>query len=40
MPYTMLIEPGGEVVWKYQGEVDFKELMKTIVENPMIGRVY
>ncbi|WP_373057979.1 redoxin domain-containing protein [Zunongwangia sp. H14] len=40
LPYTMLIEPGGEVVWKYQGEVDFKELKKTIVENPMIGRVY
>ncbi|KKK52991.1 hypothetical protein LCGC14_3099260, partial [marine sediment metagenome] len=40
LPYTMLIEPEGSVVWKFQGEVDFKELKKKIVENPMIGRVY
>ena len=40
LPYTALIEPGGKVVWKYQGEVDFQELKKTIVDHPMIGRVY
>ncbi|MDT0649401.1 redoxin domain-containing protein [Autumnicola edwardsiae] len=40
LPYTMLIEPGGNVVWTYQGEVDFLELKKTIVEHPMMGRIY
>lgn len=40
LPYTMLIEPGGKVVWSYQGPVDFLELRKTIVEHPMIGRYY
>lgn len=40
LPYTMLIEPGGKVVWRYQGPVDFLELRKTIVEHPMIGRYY
>lgn len=40
LPYTMLIEPGGEIVWKHQGEVDFYELKKVIVEHEMIGRYY
>lgn len=40
LPYTLLIEPGGNVFWAHQGEVDFYELKKVIVEHPMIGRVY
>lgn len=40
LPYTALIEPGGKVVWQYQGEVDFQDLKSAIVEHPMIGRVY
>ncbi len=40
LPYTVLLEPGGRVVWRYQGEADFRELKKVIVEHPMIGRVY
>lgn len=28
LPYTMLIEPRGNIVWKFQGEVDFPELKK------------
>lgn len=40
LPYTMLIEPGGEIVWKHQGEVDFYELKKVIVEHEMMGRYY
>lgn len=40
LPYSMLIEPGGKVVWKYQGAVDLAELKKTIVDHPMIGRYY
>lgn len=40
LPYTALVEPGGKVVWEHQGEVDFLDLKKTIVEHPMMGRVY
>lgn len=40
LPYTILIEPGGNVVWKHQGEVDFHKLKTAIVDHPMIGRVY
>ncbi|WP_010416371.1 redoxin family protein [Anaerophaga thermohalophila] len=40
LPYSMLIEPGGKVVWKCQGAVDPAELKKTIVDHPMIGRYY
>ena len=40
LPYTMLIEPNGKVVWKHQGEVDFYELKKVIVEHELIGRYF
>ena len=40
LPYTLLIEPNGNVVWKYQGEVDFYALKKKIVEHKMIGRYF
>jgi len=40
LPYTLLIEPQGKIVWKYQGPVDFLELKRAIVDHPMIGRYY
>lgn len=40
LPYTILVEPGGKVVWKHQGEADFYELKRVIVEHEMIGRYY
>ena len=40
LPYTILIEPNGKIVWKHQGEVDFYELKKVIVEHEMIGRYF
>ncbi|MCC6459299.1 MAG: redoxin family protein, partial [Saprospiraceae bacterium] len=40
LPYTLLVEPGGKVVWKHQGEVDFLALKRIIVEHPMMGRFY
>ena len=40
LPYTLLIEPGGNVVWRHQGEVDFQKLKWEIVEHEMIGRFY
>lgn len=40
LPYTLLIDPAGEVVWRHQGEVDFLELKRAIVDHPMIGRYF
>ncbi|MDP4151440.1 MAG: redoxin family protein [Bacteroidota bacterium] len=40
LPYTMLIEPGGKVVYAKEGPVDAFELRKKIVDNPLIGRYY
>lgn len=40
LPYTVLVEPGGKVVWQHQGEVDFLELRRAIVEHPLMGRYY
>jgi len=40
LPYTMLIEPDGKVVWKHQGTVDFYELKRVIVDHEMIGRYF
>ncbi|THH41451.1 redoxin domain-containing protein [Neolewinella litorea] len=40
LPYTLLVEPGGEIVYSHQAEVDFLELKRAIVEHEMMGRVY
>ena len=40
LPYTVLVAPGGEVVYRHQAEVDFLELKRAIVEHEMMGRVY
>ena len=40
LPYTILVEPGGKVVWQHQGEVDFLALKRAIVEHGMMGRYY
>jgi thiol-disulfide isomerase/thioredoxin len=40
IPYTMLIEPEGKIIYKNQGPVDILELKKIIVENKLLGRYY
>jgi peroxiredoxin len=40
LPYSILIEPQGKVIWKYQGVVDLLDLKKKIVDNPLIGRYF
>ena len=40
LPYTLLVEPGGKIIYRSAGPVDLLELKKAIVENPMIGRYY
>jgi thiol-disulfide isomerase/thioredoxin len=40
LPYTILVEPGGKIVYSKEGPVDPAELKKAIVENQYIGRYY
>jgi len=40
LPYTLLIEPNGNIIWRKQGEADFADLKRTIVDHPLIGRYY
>ncbi|SRR5579871_611180 len=40
LPYTMLVEPGGKIVYAKDGAVDAAELKKTIIDNHLIGRYY
>ncbi len=40
LPYTVLVEPGGKIVYSMQGAVDLLQLKKAIIENPLMGRYY
>jgi peroxiredoxin len=40
LPYTLLVEPGGKIVYAKDGAIDPLELKKRIVDNPTIGRYY
>ena len=40
LPFTMLIEPGGKIVYKKQDVIDPLKMKKLIVENKYIGRYY
>ena len=40
LPYTVLVEPGGKIIYTKQGGIQTMFLKKKIVDHPMIGRVY
>ena len=40
LPYTLLVEPGGKIVYAKQGTIDAMEMKTLIVENKSIGRFY
>ncbi|MEP7377883.1 MAG: redoxin family protein [Chitinophagaceae bacterium] len=40
LPYTILVEPGGKIVYARQGPIDPLMMKKKIVENHLIGRYY
>jgi len=40
LPYTLVVEPGGKIVYRCQGMVDPLALRKFIVEHPLVGRYY
>ncbi len=40
IPYTIIVEPGGKIVWRETSSLDFQKFRKAIVENPLIGRYF
>lgn len=40
LPYTLLVEPGGNIVYAKEGAIDPFELKKAIVEDKYVGRYY
>ncbi len=40
LPFTILVEPGGRVVYKSEGIVDLLALKRVIVDHPLMGRYY
>jgi peroxiredoxin len=40
LPYTMLIEPGGKIIYRKQDTIDPSRMKRMIVENKLLGRYY
>lgn len=40
LPYTILVEPGGKIIFGKQGTINPAEIKQLIVDNPLIGRYY
>jgi len=40
LPYTMIVEPGGKIVYAQQNIIDPAKIKKLIVDDPVIGRYY
>ena len=40
LPYTMIVEPGGKIVYAQQNIIDPAKIKKVIVDDPVIGRYY
>jgi thiol-disulfide isomerase/thioredoxin len=40
LPYTLLVEPNGKIIYAHQGAIDPAEIKRLIVDSPYIGRVY
>jgi peroxiredoxin len=40
LPYTMVIEPGGKIIYRKQDTIDPQQMKKLIVDDKYIGRYY
>jgi len=40
LPYSLLVEPGGKIVYARQGIIDPGQIKRLIVDHPLIGRFY
>ncbi len=40
LPYTIIVEPGGKIVYAKQGIINPQQIKRTIVDHSLIGRFY
>lgn len=40
LPYSLLVEPGGKIVYAHEGAIDPDNLRKIIFDDPYMGRIY
>lgn len=40
LPYTILVEPGGKIIYGKQGTINAGEIKKLIVDHPLMGRYF
>jgi thiol-disulfide isomerase/thioredoxin len=40
LPYSLLVEPGGKIVYAHQGAIDPSGLRKIIFDDPYMGRIF
>jgi peroxiredoxin len=40
LPYTLILEPGGKIIYRKQGTIVPLEIKKLIVDHPLIGRYF
>ena len=40
LPYTLLVEPGGKIVYRQTGTINPLKMKKLIVDHPLIGRYF
>jgi len=40
LPYSLLVEPGGKIIYAKQGAIDPEQLRKLIFDSPYMGRIF
>jgi thiol-disulfide isomerase/thioredoxin len=40
IPYTVIVEPGGNILYRFPGGLNMLEFRKKIIEHPLIGRYF
>ena len=40
LPYTLLVEPNGKIIYQKQGAINPQQMKRLIVEHPLIGRYF
>ncbi len=40
LPYSLLVEPGGKIIYAKQGAIDPEQLRKLIFDSPSMGRIF
>jgi thiol-disulfide isomerase/thioredoxin len=40
LPYSLLVDPGGKIIYAHEGAIDAEQLKKIIFDDPNMGRIY